>query len=170
MQKLELKNVKFSEWNSEETNNFQAVVYLDGIKSGIAYNHGHGGPTDVDPIDSNFEQWRKLRDYCQAIADENKEDYYETFTVIDLLFEQWLENKDKARIQKEFQKGICYTKDEARGYHIMTFRNGGKVVKISDMIKDINGRTHVRLKVRELEKIGYKILNTNLTFIPSCIQ
>jgi|688.fasta_scaffold513266_3 hypothetical protein len=162
MQKLELKNVKFSEWNSEETNNFQAVVYLDGIKSGIAYNHGHGGPTDVDPIDSNFEQWRKLRDHCQSISDANKEEYYETFTVIDLLFEAWLENKDKARLQKEFNKGLCYTKNEAQGYRIMSFKRGGKTVLLNDMLEDIVGRTHLRKSLRDLENLGYKILNTNL--------
>lgn len=160
MQKLELKNVKFSEWNSEETNNFQAVVYLDGIKSGIAYNHGHGGSTDVDPINSDFEQWRKLLYYCQEVA--KKEEYYETFTIIDLLFEQWLENKDKARLQKEFNKGLCYTKDEANGYRIMSFKRGGKAVLLSDMLEDIVGRTHLRKSLRELENLGYKILNTNL--------
>ena len=160
MQKLELKNVKFSEWNSEETNNFQAVVYLDGVKSGIAYNHGHGGPTDVDPIDSNFEQWRKLLYYCQEIA--KKEEYYETFTVIDLLFEEWLEKKDKARLEKEFNKGLCYTKHEAQGYRIMSFKRGGKTVLLNDMLEDIVGRTHLRKSLRDLENLGYKILNTNL--------
>ena len=160
MQKLELKNVKFSEWNSEETNNFQAVVYLDGVKSGIAYNHGHGGPTDVDPIDSNFEQWRKLLYYCQEIA--KKEEYYETFTVIDLLFEEWLEKKDKARLEKEFNKGLWYTKNEAQGYRIMSFKRGGKTVLLNDMLEDIVGRTHLRKSLRDLENLGYKILNTNL--------
>ena len=162
MKKLELKNVKFSEWNSEETNNFQAVVYLDGVKSGIAYNEGHGGPTDVHPIGENFEAYKKLRAYCQSISDANKDQYYETYTVIDLLFEAWLEEKDKARLQKEFNKGLCYTKNEAQGYRIMSFKKGGKIVLLSDMLEDIVGRTHLRKSLRDLENLGYKILNTNL--------
>lgn len=160
MQKLELKNVKFSEWNSEETNNFQAVVYLDGVKSGIAYNHGHGGPTDVDPISSDFEQWRKLLYYCQEVA--KKEGYYETFTIIDLLFEQWLENKDKARMLKEFNKGICYSKDERNGYRILSFSIGGKKATIADMLAKVSGQDHLAKNINKLKAEGYKILNTNL--------
>lgn len=162
MQKLELKNVKFSEWNSEETNNFQAVVYLDGVKSGIAYNEGHGGPTDVDPIGENFEQWRKLRDYCKAIADANKDEYYETFTVIDLLFEEWLEKKDKARLEKEFNKGICYSKDERNGYRILSFSIGGKKATIAEMLAKVSGQDHLAKNINRLKAEGYKILNTNL--------
>jgi len=38
--KVELKNVKFSEHMSEETNAFTADVYVDGKKCGYAKNDG----------------------------------------------------------------------------------------------------------------------------------
>ena len=41
--KLELKNIKHTEWASEETNSYQASVYLDGKPLAIVDNDGKGG-------------------------------------------------------------------------------------------------------------------------------
>ena len=40
---LELKNIKFSEWASEETNCYQASLYCDGKPLAIVSNEGKGG-------------------------------------------------------------------------------------------------------------------------------
>jgi hypothetical protein len=166
MQNLELKNVKFSEWNSEETNNFQATVYLNGVKSGIAYNEGHGGSTDVHPIGDNFEAYKKLRAYCQSISDANKDQYYETYTVIDLLFEEWLEKRDakqhEAKMQKEFNKGICYSDGTPNAYRILSFKIGGKPTSIAEMLGKVSGQDHLAKNINRLKADGYEILNTNL--------
>lgn len=42
--KIELKNVKHSEFASHETNCFEASIYIDGKKAGTVMNHGSGGP------------------------------------------------------------------------------------------------------------------------------
>lgn len=49
--KIELKNVKHSEFASQETNCFEATIYVDGKKAGTACNEGFGGPTLVHPRD-----------------------------------------------------------------------------------------------------------------------
>jgi len=41
--KLELKNIKHSEWASEETHCYQASLYVDGKPLAIVGNAGHGG-------------------------------------------------------------------------------------------------------------------------------
>lgn len=41
--KIELRNVKHAKFASEETECFQAVIYLDGIEVGSVSNEGHGG-------------------------------------------------------------------------------------------------------------------------------
>jgi hypothetical protein len=166
---LQLKNIKFSEWNSEETNCFQAVVYLNGKRVGVAYNEGHGGPTDVYPIDSDFESYKKLRAYCQAHADANKEEYFETYTIIDLLFEDWLREhyakKDKARQSRDFVKAICYQKpNEADGYYKLEFKKGGKATTITEIQGSLSGRAFLIEKCKGLEAQGCKVLNTNLSF------
>jgi hypothetical protein len=41
--KLELKNIKHTEWASEETHCYQASLYVDGKPVAIVSNDGHGG-------------------------------------------------------------------------------------------------------------------------------
>lgn len=170
MEKLELKNVKFSEWNSEETNCFQAVVYFNGVKSAMVQNEGHGGSTDLYPIGDNFEAFRKVRAYCQSISDANKEDYYETYTILDLIFEDWLKDhyakKDQLKLSKNFNKGICYSTidEEKEKYAILTFSKGKQKVTIAEMQSNVNGRQHLIKSCEKLVADGYKILNTNLNF------
>lgn len=47
--KIELRNVKYAEFASEETRCFEATIYIDGERVGTARNAGHGGSTDIDP-------------------------------------------------------------------------------------------------------------------------
>jgi hypothetical protein len=169
MNKLELKNVKFSEWNSEETNCFQAVVYFNGVKSAMVQNEGHGGSTDVYPIGDNFEAFRKVRDYCQSVSDANKEEYYETYTILDLIFEEWLKDqyakKDNARQMRDFNKAICYHKpNEEDGYYKLEFKKGGKPTTIIEIQNSFKGRAMLTDKCKQLVADGCKILNTNLQF------
>lgn len=166
---IQLKNIKFSEWNSEETNCFQAMVYFKGKKVGMVGNDGRGGCTWVQPLEG-FEGFKEFRDYCKAFADAHKEEYYETFTILDLIFEEWLEahyaKKDKARMQRQFEKGICYTKDESKGtFAVLTFNRGTTKVTISQMIMSTNGRDMLKRSCEKLITEGNVILNTNLKFI-----
>lgn len=41
--KIELKNIKHLESLSEETNCYTADIWVDGVKTAAASNHGHGG-------------------------------------------------------------------------------------------------------------------------------
>lgn len=45
--KIELKNIKHSQFASEETNCFQATIYVNGKKAGGAKNDGNGGQTHI---------------------------------------------------------------------------------------------------------------------------
>lgn len=47
--KIELKNVKHSEFASHETDCFTATVYIDGKREGTVSNQGMGGPNDYEP-------------------------------------------------------------------------------------------------------------------------
>ena len=165
---IELKGIKFSEWNSEETNCFQAMVSFKGKKVGMVGNDGRGGCTWVQPLEG-FEGFKEFRAYCEALAESNKDEYYETYTILDLIFEQWLEShyakKDKARMQREFDKGICYTKDESKGtFAVLTFKKGTAKITISEMLKSANGRDLLLRSYEKLVNDGNKILNTNLNF------
>jgi hypothetical protein len=163
---IELKSVKFSEWNSEETNCFQAMVYFNGKRVGMASNEGRGGCTWVRPTD-NIEDYKAFVAHLEATKEE---EYYDTFAVIDYLFEDWLEahyaKKDKAKMDREFVKGLCYRKpNDTDAYNIITFKIHGKNVAITDMLKTQIGRHHLIKSYDKLVADGCKILNTNLNFV-----
>lgn len=48
--KIELKNVKYAAFASEETSCFEASVWVDGKKAGTVRNDGHGGPNWIEPM------------------------------------------------------------------------------------------------------------------------
>ncbi len=47
--KIELKKFKYAAFASQETNCFEAEVWIDGKRAGHAENDGHGGPTHISP-------------------------------------------------------------------------------------------------------------------------
>jgi hypothetical protein len=51
--KLELKNIKRTEWASQETHCYQASLYVDGKAVAVVSNDGHGGP-DMDNAHPKF--------------------------------------------------------------------------------------------------------------------
>lgn len=145
------------------------MVYFKGKKVGVVGNDGRGGCTWVQPLE-DIQAFKEFRAECEAFAEANKEEYYETYTILDLIFEEWLEEyyakKDKARMQREFNKGICYTKDESKGtFAVMTFSKGKSKVTISQMIMSTNGRDTLKRSCEKLIAEGNVILNTNLKFI-----
>jgi len=59
--KIELKNIKRAEFQSEETHCFQASVYIDGKAAGTVRNSGHGGPNEYHP----HELWERLEAFAK---------------------------------------------------------------------------------------------------------
>lgn len=51
MKKIELKNVKHAGFASQETDCFEASVYIDGVRAGTVSNEGHGGANRYQPHD-----------------------------------------------------------------------------------------------------------------------
>ena len=73
--KLELKNIKFYESMSEETNCFQADLFINGKKIADVKNQGQGGPTDYRVLD--FKNQQILRDaeaFCLTFPKEKISD------------------------------------------------------------------------------------------------
>lgn len=155
--KIELKSIVFSERLSEETNCFTANIYVDGKNVGYCKNNGCGGNTDYHFSDNELRV--KVEDYCKTLPDVTSG----TFTwnnslewQIDSLFEQWLDKKHEAKMQKDYNKGICF--GQKNHYHII---NWGKWT-INDLLKNPTDAKMVKAKVDSLVAEGKTILNTNL--------
>jgi hypothetical protein len=69
--RLEWKNIKHTEWASEETHCYQASLYVDGKPVAIVSNDGHGGP-DRDYAHPKFKgeyraKMTEVHDYFKSL-------------------------------------------------------------------------------------------------------
>lgn len=116
--KIELKNIKFSEFATRETHCFQATVYVNGDRSFIARNDGQGGCDMYDalPNGKNNETHKLVEEINAELKKEKipcSWDKNETIEnsidiVIGNLMNDWLRDKD---IKKSLKK-ICYIKND----------------------------------------------------------
>jgi hypothetical protein len=119
--KIELKNIKHSEFASHETNCFEASVYIDGVRAGIVENDGQGGCNHYHP----YELEIKINDYAKTLPpvttsmtdphDSSKMFTYDqdADTVIGDLLTEHLYAKD---IKRALAKKILYVKDDGQIY------------------------------------------------------
>lgn len=172
MNRIKLKNIKFSEDFSEETHCFRADIYFDNKLVGQCENEGRGGSTYCYHYDIEYKQkFAEAEEYCKSLPPIKYDTKYgnEGFEldcnlehVVDLLFDDWLKAKDDKKMKKNFEKGICFGDDF--GYQVTTFKLGGKGITINEIIKTQQGIDHLKKTCAEKISQGYKILNTNLPF------
>ena len=121
MLNIELKNVKYAAFASEETNCFEATVYVDGVRAFIAENQGHGGCNFYHPINgAGRELLEKAEAHCKTLphvtSDFIKDG--EPFTypqdldvVVGNLFTEWLIAKE---VKKELAKTVVVKTAEGK--------------------------------------------------------
>ena len=161
--RVSLKNVKFFPTLSEDSNCFTATVYFDGKKVGECENRGYGGSTDCRF--TSREKEVEVEAYCKSLPkvvygqhtfDNNLE------FVLDKCFENWISEREGKRMQKDFDKGICYGTPSR--YYVSSFQVGGKRISIPDLLKRGDGLGLLRSSCEKLRSEGHVILNTNLPF------
>jgi hypothetical protein len=60
--KLELKNIKYYASMSEETDCYEAILYVDGKRLGRVHNDGHGG---CDHHDFSWKDYERVNEWCK---------------------------------------------------------------------------------------------------------
>jgi hypothetical protein len=163
--KIELKNVKFLESMSEETNCFTADVFINGKKIAYASNQGHGGPTDYRVYDNKDASLLKEAEAFFLAKPEVEVEVsgYKFMSQptlegeIDDLMENFLQAKDNKKRENHFKKGICYG---TKNSYQMIFWTG---ITLEAMLKNEVGRQRIAKVVKDLREKGKTILNTNLT-------
>ena len=85
--RLELKNVKFYESMSEETNCFQADLFIEGKKIAEVKNQGQGGPTDYSILDfKNIKILHSAEAYCKSLPKEKISEDFEFQPTLESIF------------------------------------------------------------------------------------
>lgn len=162
--KIELKNVKFSELMSEETNAFTADIFVNGKKAGYARNDGHGGCTDCHFYPEQKELFRQAEQYCLSLppiqypASHGMEAFEirsDMENVVDQLFEEWLKAKDNKKLEKKMESNFLVKRTD--GNIALT---GWKNRTLAQMPLPALQMTYDNIK-KQL-KTGETIMNTNL--------
>jgi hypothetical protein len=161
--KVTIKNVKFSESLSEETNAFTADIFVDNKKIGYAKNSGQGGNTDCHFNPDTKEKYREVETYLESLPDITYKSSFGSGTiksnmenVVDELFEAWLTAKDDKKLLANMDKGILVGTKESYTIH------GWKNISLKAFLSTPTGRARVKQLVLELKSKGKTILNTNL--------
>lgn len=170
--KIELKGIYHSERMSEETNCFTAMLYVDGKKVANVKNQGHGGCTDIIPLNAECRDIiQKAEAFCAALPpillggamgeiDMDLELY------VDRLLEEYLKARDIKKFEKkmlnEMQTKILTGVKGGDRYSAWKPKTPLSLLlsypdKLQQLVDNIRGKL----------KEGEVILNTNL---PSSIK
>jgi hypothetical protein len=139
---IELRNVKFAEFASHETNCFSATVYVNGERAFLAENDGNGGCDNYHSLrdskgntDRSEELLNAAEKYAESLPDEPKYNLaYSLEFLIDDLFSKWLEAKEVKRLTKNGKVLLFRTPDMKPD-----------VYKTSNIVTDAS-RAHFRAK------------------------
>lgn len=133
---ITLKNIKHSEFASEETHCYQATIYVDGKKFATASNDGCGGPDNVEPFSKDWKDLQSLEECIAATYPKwgskyGGEDNMEM--TLDILcgdlVNDWLRRKDFKRAMRQ----ILYVKSGERAI----FKLAAKYKPTAEMIERI---------------------------------
>jgi hypothetical protein len=122
--KIELKNIKYSEFASHETSCYEATIYIDGKKVGTVENGGYGGCDSVHP----YEVAQQIDAYAKALPplvskwidpDTGKPAEMEQTheTIFGNILSDWLHAKDLKRMMA---KRVLFVKEDGLIYQSRT--------------------------------------------------
>jgi hypothetical protein len=160
--KLELKKVKISLSQSEETTAFTGELYIDGTKVANVSNAGRGGANRILPIDQTIASFlvRKADEFCKTLPPEIDEQVGE----LSMDLEFWISLEvgkivNENEINKKQKKNILIGDTFGELVRYM------KLPAIDDVLKLPDGRDYLKkiiVKVKSQLKSGEKILNKNI--------
>ena len=93
---ITLKNVKHAVFMSQETECFEASVYINGKKAGTVSNAGHGGCNDYHP----WDLYQTLQAHCDTIPPDMAGYRVTPDEIIGNLFETWYNKKQYSKLCK----------------------------------------------------------------------
>jgi len=122
--KIELKNIKHSEFASRETNCYEATIYINGKREGVVSNDGQGGCDSVHPwqlaqeIDAYAKtlppvvcEWIDLKTGEPFVLEQTHE------TIFGELLTDWLVDKG---LKKKLNSKILFVKEDGKVYETKT--------------------------------------------------
>lgn len=182
---IEIKNIKVNLAFSEETNCFNADIFVDGKKTAYARNDGHGGCTYYcsyhKPNDD--ENLRQAEAFAKTLPSTThhfggKDLVIESSLegMIDQAIDDYVNAKEKVKFAKKIEKEmltgfVIGVPSNGNGYVSVFIRNFKGKPKLDILMANPLSRPYLvkfyEQVVREL-KDGEQILNTNLKTLGLC--
>ena len=93
--KIELRNIKYAAFASQETSCYEATIYIDGQKVGTVENNGHGGCDHIHPhaVEQRINEW--------AAPDDAE-------IIFGKLLNTWLQERD---LKRAMSRRILFRRD-----------------------------------------------------------
>ena len=143
--KVELKNLKHSEFASHETNCFEATIWLNGKRAFFAQNDGHGGADYYAPLENQDRSefnglLNDLINHCLTLpkwgSEFGGEDSMDVTPEI-LIGNIVNEMLDAKKLKKSLKKKVLFVNEN--GIYQTGYRGSRKVDQnLIDMVKDEN--------------------------------
>ena len=160
---VQLKNIKFAEHMSEETNAFTADVYYKGKKVGYTKNDGRGGCTFTHPYSIELRPLlNECEEYCKGLPPHKVTFQGKEHTlnmdlelVVDTLFEDWLNEKEKKKVERKMKNSLLWGVPKSSSYQQVKFKR-----PLSEIPKPLLQNYIDKYKTEFKE--GEVYLNTNL--------
>jgi len=142
--KIELKNIKHSEFASHETNCYEATIYINGKREGLVSNDGQGGSDNVTPwqLAQEIDAYAKTLPpvVCEWIDPKTGEPFVleQTHeTIFGELLNEWLHAKD---LKKVMARRIVFQKEDGKIYETRIMSAEGlkeylKQTRLQEMLK-----------------------------------
>ena len=160
---IKLKNIKFSEHLSEETNAFTANLYVDGKLLGSVRNDGCGGNTNVgfNRLEDK-QKFREVEEYCKTLPPQNHSFNNVDYTidsnlevVVDTLFEEWLKQKEVKKMERKMKTSLLWGIPNGSSFRQVNFKRPLNTFPHTLVQEQID-------KWKEKFEDGEVYLNTNL--------
>lgn len=149
-----VKNVKHG--YSRGGGSMEAAIYIDGVKAGVVWNEGNGGPNDYQP--------RSLQDTIlkHAITLPEYEFYGEKHTHNDETFIGELVEMYEFRkeLKATFKKSVVFLKNQTLGVFSVKLK-GTNIQTIDEMIKRLSAKVNI-------EKFDIKQILNSMDFDEAC--
>lgn len=130
---IELKKVHWSARFSEETDLFDAEIWIDGKKAGSCYNEGHGGPTMISPqaLSDKLEAYAKTLPHLDVayLYGDDKEHTMEQNAeiVIGDILQRWKHERD---LKRHLAGKVMFLKDDGKLYSFGPYKGPDKAMKL----------------------------------------
>lgn len=128
--KIELRNVKYAAFASQETHCFSATVVIDGAVVGTVSNEGHGGSDDFRPweLEKRLDAYAKTLPPidCTTFGGEGTMPSSAEMLIGDLMNE-WLSARD---LKRRIGKKMLFTVKGKDGLFAVSFKQPGAMQKV----------------------------------------